>query len=73
MSNNPQVIGPRHPTANTSEKRRCSKLYQNETFRELFREASPHLRALERLFHVGVEVNRFQNEELRQCVSENQR
>jgi hypothetical protein len=74
MSNNPHIIGPKHRTANTDEKRRCSNLYQhNETFRELFREASPHFRALERLFHVGLEVNRFQKEELRQCVSENQR
>eukprot|EP00980_Cylindrotheca_fusiformis_P011130 scaffold2557_cov121-Cylindrotheca_fusiformis.AAC.13 len=73
MSNNPHVIGPRHNTLNSPEKQRCSKLYKQETFRDALRASSPHLRALERLYEVGVTVNRYQREELKQCAAVQER
>ena len=44
-----------------------SSFLKNETFREYVRSNTPALRALERVYEVGVEVNRFQKEELAQC------
>jgi hypothetical protein len=70
MSNNPHVIGPTHATMKTAEQRRCTNKFRtNETLRGSFRAALPHFEALERLYHVGVEVNRFQTKELSQCMS----
>jgi hypothetical protein len=67
MSLNPHVEGSRHPSSKSKEHRRCAALFQNTTFQERFKEKLPVLAVLDRLFHVGVEVNRFQREELRQC------
>ena len=76
MSYNPRINGSRHTSTiyGGEEHKRCADQFQNnETFRELFREALPPLRVLERLYNVGIEVNRFQKEELRQCVIDNKR
>mmetsp|Transcript_10435 Transcript_10435/g.25226 ORF Transcript_10435/g.25226 Transcript_10435/m.25226 type:complete len:537 (-) Transcript_10435:1504-3114(-) len=73
MSLNPHVWGDRHTSAiwDIKEHGRCSKLYtKNETFRQAVRDASPHFSAVERLYYIGVEVNRFQQEELEQCRSD---
>lgn len=73
MSLNRHVHGDRHSASiwNIKEYTRCSKLYsKNETFRQTLRDASPFLAALERLYNVGVEVNRFQQKELQQCRSD---
>jgi hypothetical protein len=51
----------------TRESMRCSRVFQNEKFQQQFKEKLPILASLERLYQVGVEVNRFQQEELRQC------
>uniref|UniRef100_A0A7S0TDJ3 Sulfotransferase domain-containing protein n=1 Tax=Pseudo-nitzschia delicatissima TaxID=44447 RepID=A0A7S0TDJ3_9STRA len=52
----------------TKEKPMCQELYlKNETFRDDLRSKIPALRAIERVYNVGVEVNRFQREELEQC------
>jgi hypothetical protein len=45
----------------------CSNLFGKEDFQERFKEKLPILAALDRLYKVGVEVNRFQQEELKQC------
>jgi hypothetical protein len=67
MSLNPQVKGSRHPSLKTTESMRCSRVFQNEKFQQLFKEKLPILASLERLYQVGVEVNRFQQEELQHC------
>ena len=65
-------IGGRHSSTNIGkgqhEKTRCAgKFSSNETFQHEFRRLMPALSVLERLFEVGVEVSRFQQEEVRQC------
>ena len=50
------------------EKGRCKAMFtKNETFREEVRRLVPAFAVLERMYAVGVEVNRFQKEELSQC------
>eukprot|EP00980_Cylindrotheca_fusiformis_P011129 scaffold2557_cov121-Cylindrotheca_fusiformis.AAC.12 len=71
MFNNLDISGPLHSSTgyNRLESSRCSALYSgNETFRQMLRDASPQLQALERLYKVGVMVNRAQKEELRTCA-----
>jgi hypothetical protein len=67
VSLNPQVKGSRHPSLKTRKSMRCSRVFQNEKFQQQFKEKLPMLASLERLYQVGVEMNRFQQEELRQC------
>jgi hypothetical protein len=67
MSLHPHVIGNRHTNSKSKEHLRCAAAFKNATFQERFKEKLPILAVLDRLFHVGVEVNRFQLEELRQC------
>lgn len=70
MSNNPHVIGPTHATAKSTEQKRCStKFRTDEATQAELRAALPHFAALERLYKVGVEVNRFQRKELSQCAN----
>ena len=48
----------------------CRELFMHdEVFRESLRSSTPEFAALERLYHVAVEVNRFQREELSQCAA----
>lgn len=70
MSQNLHVKGELHATKSTTPAYiRCTRAFQNKTFQEQFKEKLPILGTLERLYQVGVEVNRFQKEELRQCSS----
>ena len=56
-----------HQSGSTREKLKCKELFKNETYRENLRSNIPMLAAMERVYNVGVEVNRFQREELNQC------
>ena len=57
-----------HKSHPSRQKPNCKQLYlHNETFRDYVRSNTPAFRALERIYNVGVEVNRFQQEELAQC------
>ena len=70
MSNNPHVYGLLHATDKNEEQRRCARQFnQNETIRASFRDALPHLEALERIYKTGIEVNWFQKKEIQQCVN----
>lgn len=67
---NPHVVGERHESSSASpeEAARCKRLYRhNRTFQKLMLQSSPEVAALERLYRLGVEVNRFQRKELEQC------
>jgi hypothetical protein len=59
--------GVKHASTKTKETKRCAKKFQDEKFRRAFRKAVPALAAAERLFELGVMVNRFQKRELEQC------
>jgi len=68
MDLNMDVAGGSHATAKTDENIACKKLYgTDEGFRDTLRKSVPAFAALERIYHVGVEVNAFQKEELREC------
>lgn len=45
----------------------CKHLYNDSAVQRQFIEASPAIAALDRLFHVGVQVNEFQLRELQTC------
>ena len=46
----------------------CKELYpKNETFWEHIHSSLPAFAVMERIYYVGVEVNRFQKDELVQC------
>ena len=63
-----ELSGNDHATNKTEEHIACKLLYQDdEIFRESVRQKVPAFAALERIYHVGVEVNRFQQQELEQC------
>ena len=49
------------------EYERCSNAFEDINFRQRFKAELPILASLEYLYEVGVEVNRFQKEELHQC------
>lgn len=66
---NTDVAGGEHSTKQSGEAERCKKRFKDPEFQQQLLEASPELRALNRLYHVGIEVNRFQKEELQQCSS----
>ena len=53
-----------------SEVERCKKVFEKEDFRNEFKAHLPVLAAMDRLYQVAVEVNRFQKEELSQCNSD---
>ena len=65
---NPTVRGQSHATRKTPANLACKKLFgTNETFRRSVRDTMPAFAAIERIYHLGVKVNAFQKEELRQC------
>jgi hypothetical protein len=66
---NLHVAGGEHSTTAKGESLRCKERYKNPAFQRKLLEASPELRALHRLYQVGLEVNKFQKEELQQCES----
>lgn len=58
----------RHKSRFTKEKPKCQKLFlEDGPFREQIRAEFPVFRALERVYNVGVQVNRFQKQELEEC------
>jgi len=60
--------GDPHATNKTEESTACASLYRDdEIFRESVRQKVPAFAALERIYSVGVEVNRFQQQELQRC------
>jgi len=62
-----------HSSINKKNKERaaeCKEIYAGETFRNKVRKDLPVLAAMERLYYVGVEVNRFQQEELSRCSAQ---
>jgi hypothetical protein len=67
MSLNPHVTGQRHPSQKGSEIERCAKVFQQPDFQERSKREIPIVAAVDRLYQLGVQVNRFQQEELRQC------
>lgn len=67
MSRNPKVHGGRHSTKDTDDKIRCAEKFKEEEFQQKLMNASPELAALVRLYNIGVEVNKFQKEELETC------
>jgi hypothetical protein len=71
MSRNPHVTGARHSTESSDEKQRCKDLYSNTTFQEYIMQRSPLVRVMQRLYNVGVEVNRHQLKDLSSCDTEN--
>lgn len=64
---NPEVTGARHSTSKKEEYARCSQIYQTKDFQENLLAVCPELRALRRLFQVGMAVNRFQIQEMQTC------
>ena len=67
---NTNVKGNKHSTGSSEETERCRVRFQEPEFQATLLERSPELRALNRLYQVGKEVNRFQLEELRECSPE---
>jgi hypothetical protein len=67
MSLNPHVKGKLHSSGNGAEQRRCKDKFANASFQELLKQKSPFIAAMDRLYKVGVQVNRFQFEELQSC------
>jgi len=68
LTYNPEIVGTDHATKKTIENIACKKLFEkDEKFRESVRQRVPAFAALERIYHVAVEVNRFQKQELQQC------
>jgi len=60
-------FGQRHITRHR-DKPRCEDLFlRDETFREQLRSSNRAFAAFERVYNIGVEVNRFQKEELKSC------
>ena len=72
MTRNPHVRGELHATGDSDEKKRCTQLYLNNvTFQEEVMRRAPLVRVMQRLYNVGVEVNRHQLRDLRSCDQEN--
>jgi hypothetical protein len=65
---NAHVKGSKHSSGSSAESKRCKAIFQDPSFQAQLREHSPALAALDRLYHVAVEVNRHQLNELRQCA-----
>ena len=58
----------RHESRPSENKEMCKELFlKNETFREMVRSTVPAFAAIERIYHVGAEVNKFQKKELEEC------
>jgi len=67
---NPHLKNSHHSSINKKTKEalaECKEIYAGETFRKKMFEDLPVLAAMVRLYYVGVEVNRFQQDELEKC------
>lgn len=67
MSLNPNIKGERHRSGRTRETVRCHRVFQDPSFQQELRTRVPMVQLLEHLYHVAVEVNRNQLQELREC------
>jgi len=68
MALHPNMTGDEHPTRKTKANLMCRSVYaSDENFREMVREKVPAFATLEHMYLLGVRVNAFQKEELRQC------
>jgi len=68
---NLHIKGGKHKSPVSDEAARCKHLYlEDEGFRFQLLAASPELAVADRLYKIGVEVNRFQLNELQQCDPE---
>jgi hypothetical protein len=69
MTYNSNVQGLDHATEQTDENIACKKLFtKNYKFQQYVRDTIPSFAALERIYNVGVEVNRYQKAELKTCM-----
>jgi len=72
MGRNPHVTGDKHESAVgrvvKEESARCKTLFSDPRFQEEAKQQAPSLSLLDRVYQLGVEVNRFQREELNQCT-----
>jgi len=66
---NPDVEGATHSSGSNDEILRCESIYKENDFRQRIIERSPEIAAMMRLYELGVEVNKFQTEELEQCAA----
>lgn len=64
MSIHADVEGELHDTGTNGYIAKCKERFRDPDLRQKFREASPAVAALERLYDVAVQVNRFQVQEL---------
>ena len=67
MSLNAEVTGDRHSTGKRAEILRCKKKFADPIFQAELKARSPAIAAVDRLYHIGVEVNRHQLKELEAC------
>jgi hypothetical protein len=69
MTRNPHVEGKKHESGgdDPNEVERCKALFMSPEYQDETKRKIPEMKLIEKLFHVGVEVNRFQREELSQC------
>jgi hypothetical protein len=67
MERNPHVQGSSHPSGHKKESAQCLAVLSSPAFQEKSKQQLPSLGVLDRLYQVGIQVNRFQQEELRQC------
>jgi hypothetical protein len=67
MKRNPHVQGDPHHSVQMRESVQCLAIVSSPAFQEQSKQQFPSLGVLDRLYQVGVQVNRFQQEELRQC------
>jgi hypothetical protein len=56
-----------HSSGSGPEQLRCKEKFADASFQARLKEKSPIVAALDRLYQVGVQVNRFQLEELQSC------
>lgn len=67
MSLHPEIIGNSHTTMYTKEAKTCKQLFQNQQRRMVWLQHIPELDVMQKLYHVGIEVNKFQQNELMKC------
>jgi hypothetical protein len=69
MSLNPEVQGERHSSKRSETSAVCTRIYQNPKFQTRFREAVPLMETIEQLYQLAVDVNRAQQQELKECTT----
>ena len=67
MTRNPEVKGRDHSSRKRAGYMECIEIFANTTFQARLLSKYPAIAELQRLFEVAVEVNRYQQRELRTC------